>query len=179
MKRTVPNVVGGAVVVIAAMASVGLLSAVPWAPAGADRSVLRLSWRAAGGLIEECRRPTEEENARLPAHMRRDEICEGRTASFELKVVIDGATLLQDTLDAEGARGDRPIHVLRDIDLESGTHDVLVTFETLLPAPASAVERQTEFPDRLRLEARVDIGPGDIVLVTYDPARRTLVTRAR
>lgn len=166
----------GILVAIAATALTGVLSAVPWQPNGADRSLVRLSWRATGGLIEECRRPTAEENAKLPAHMRREEICEGRNASFVLVVAVDGRPVMADTIVASGARGDRPVYVFREVSLQPGTHDLSVAFDSLLPREARA--RGNEFPAHLTLDTRILLDTGDIVLITYDEVRGELVARS-
>jgi hypothetical protein len=171
----------GAGALVFAVVSIGLtvlLSAVPWSPVDASRAIIRLSWRATGTQIEECRRPTDDENARLPAHMRREEICEGRPVLFLLEVSVDGRTVVRDTVEPAGARGDRPVYILRDVEVEPGLHDVLVTFDTRLPGDAGDTAAGSNgFPKYLRLESRVEVGLGEVALITYDGERRTLVER--
>jgi hypothetical protein len=158
----------------AAMALTGALSAVPWTPATAGKAMLRLSWRAAGVVVEECRAPTEEENARLPAHMRLPEICDGRSLPFLLEATVDGAVVLHDTIATAGVSGDRPLYVLDRLEVTPGAHDVTVTFDALPTGPAP---QTSGFPLHLRLATRVAVAPGRTVLITYDPATRSLVTR--
>lgn len=45
-------------------------------------AAIRLSWRAVGRPVEQCRTPSAEELAQLPVHMRRSEICERRLSAF-------------------------------------------------------------------------------------------------
>jgi len=178
MRSRVSRPVAGLLFAIVATLLTGMLSAMPWRPYGADRSLVRLSWRAVGELVEECRRPTAEENAKLPAHMRREEICEGRTTSFVLRVLLDGKPVLEDTIRAAGARGDRPVYVFREVAVPAGAHDLSIAFDSLLPAAGTARERNNEFPEHLTLDTRAQFRPGDILLITYDEAQRRLVARS-
>lgn len=171
--RSLPRV-WGILVAVAAAAATGALSAVPWTPANAGRALLRLSWRTTGVFVEECRTPTEEENARLPAHMRRSEICEGRSTPFVLAVTIDGAGVLRDTVRASHGRGERPLYVLDQIEITPGEHDLTVTFDALATGPAPST---TGFPLHVDLSTRVRVAAGETVLITWDPATRSLVTR--
>ena len=70
------------------------LSQWQWSAKTAERSVLRLSWRARGERLESCRRATPEELAAVPAHMRQEVICEGaRVAPYRLRIAVDGQAL--------------------------------------------------------------------------------------
>lgn len=168
---------GGSIVALVVFAATVKLSAIPWRPADADRALVRLSWRAVGPGIEECREPDEKENARLPAHMRRAEICEGRMAPFLLVVSVDGRTVLHDTIHAAGARGDRPVYVLREIEVAPGGHDLGVSFDALAADETATARAPGTFPEQLRLDSHFDVGVGETILVTWDEDRRALVLR--
>jgi hypothetical protein len=73
--------------VLAAGATVGLgwLSQVPYEPGSSDDAMIRLSWRARGARVEECRPLTAEELERIPSHMQREEICEGTVLPYRLR----------------------------------------------------------------------------------------------
>ena len=152
-------------VTCAAVFALGALSRVPYTPADAENGVLRVSWRARGERVTECRRLTPEELEALPLHMRRPEACEGRIAPYRLRVSIDGAVVADTVIRPAGARQDRPIYVLRDIALAPGEYAVDVAFA------------REGAPAHLALQAVVEIRPGEIALVTYDPARNALVLR--
>lgn len=192
---------GLAVVVTgAAVLALGALSRVPYTPADAGHGVLRLSWRVRGERVTECRRLSSEELEALPLHMRRPEACEGRVAPYRLRVAIDGAVVEDTLIRAAGAREDRPIYVLRDFPLAPGAHAVDVAFTREGAAdeaggarregargggesePESEGEPETErngsAPAHLALEAVVEIRPGRITLVTFDPGRNALVLRS-
>ena len=124
--RVTRVVIGGAVALAAAL-SLAALSQVPWT-ATAHEAELRLAWRARVPRVEECRRLTPEEQAELPVHMRRDEICEGRVASYRLEVRVDGEVRRRATVSGAGARGDRPLYVFETLPLSPGRHRVRVLF---------------------------------------------------
>jgi hypothetical protein len=153
----------------------------------ADRAELRLAWRARVPLVEECRRLTEEELAELPVHMRREEVCEGRVASYRLRVTVDGRPVRRATLRGAGARGDRPLYVFESIPLRPGRYEVDIRFERSGargeleagggdPAGERPDRRQdlSRVPDLLHLVETVELGPREVVLITYVPERRRL-----
>lgn len=172
------KVVGGVVAVMAALA-LAALSRVPYTATGGEAE-LRLAWRARVPRVEECRRLTPEEQAALPAHMRREEVCEGRVASYLLRVAVDGRTVRLDTVAGAGARGDRPLYVSEAIRLRPGAHDVAIAF-TRLGVEAAEGEEGGEsgegVPDRLLLRRTFELEPRGVALVTYDPERRRLELR--
>jgi hypothetical protein len=96
------------------LTGVGAGTRVPYRFSESDEAVLRLSWRLRGVRVEECRRLTAGELERLPAHMRREEVCEGRIAPYRLTLEIDGHQVEDGLVHASGARADRPLYVYRE-----------------------------------------------------------------
>lgn len=164
---------------VAVLATLGLvgLSGLAYSPPGTGSAFLRLSWRARGEPVLACRRPGEEELARLPAHMRQAEVCEGRTSPFHLRLLVDGVAAVDDTVTASGARGDRPVYVYRELHLEPGRHQIDIAFVALGDSAAQATTGAHPFPRRLELSAGIEALAGRVVLVTYDEDRRALVAR--
>jgi hypothetical protein len=158
---------------VAAVSAVGVaaLSQLAYTPPAADEAMLRLSWRARGERVEECRRLSAEEQAKLPAHMRREEVCEGRLLPSHLWVEVDGRVLVDDSVRASGARGDRPLYVFREIPLPPGEHTLRVRFSRAGRGEEGAVPAALELAESLTLAA------GEVALVTYDADLRTLVAR--
>ena len=159
---------------IALLWGVAGLSRVPISGAGDDEALLRLSWRTIGVRVEECRRRTEEELAALAEHMRTPEVCTGREADYALSVVVDGDSVVQDTLIPAGARRDRPIYVFQDVPLAPGRYHVAVGFDALLPEGYDPEGRPVSFS----WEGDIGLTSGRIALVTLDEAGRTLALRA-
>lgn len=158
-------IVGG-LVAVALTLGVAWVSQAPYPVEPDDSAVVRLAWRARGEWVEECRTQTPEELAKLPIHMRREEVCEGRVVPFGLGVEIDERLALADTIHGAGARGDRPIYVFREIRIEPGTHALEVRF-----APIRAGDGD-EAAEPLRRTIR--LAPREVALVTYDDDRDEL-----
>jgi len=162
------------------LAGTAALSQVPYGRAADAR--LRLSWRARGQRVEECRRPSADELGRLPPHMRQTEICEGRVAPFLLRLMIDGSPAIADTVRAAGAREDRPLYVFREVRLDAGEHAIELTFESVAmagetKAAAGAAAARPAFPSSLTYRTRTHLGAGEIALITYDEDSRSFVLR--
>ncbi len=99
---------------IAALLLVRVASFVPLRDARAEHAWVRLSWSARPERIEQCRRLTDAELAERPEHMRLRLECEGRFARYLLQLTVDGVITLADTIQGDGLRHDRPMHVLRE-----------------------------------------------------------------
>lgn len=169
----------GSALAVAALLMIGGLSQWTYTAGPSDRAELRLAWRALVPRVQECRRLTPEEQADLPVHMRREEICEGRVASYRLEVTVDGRTLRRSTIQGAGARGDRPLYVFESIPLRPGLHSVEITFERLRAVGTDSVATTVRpagstVPDRLALAETLELGPREVALVTYAPERRSL-----
>lgn len=166
---------GAMLLTVAAALALGGLTRAPYLAEPGDDAVLRLSWRMPAERVESCRELTEEEKARTPAHMRREEICEGRFISYQLHLFIDGEPLENRRVDPAGARGDRPLYVFREFRMPPGRKPVRVVFEPLWPAEAEAEQPP---PAPLVLDEALILESRRVVLVTYDPDRRVLVARS-
>lgn len=185
-------------IVLLLAGALGGLARVPWRAGDPSVAHIRLSWRYRGEAVRECRPLTEEERAALPAHMRREEVCERRLPPYRLRVVVDGREAVADRVRGGGARGDRPIYVFRDLRVAPGVHGIRVVFgpsertgaAELPEAPGEAergyaTERAGEGaagaarggPAELVLERELRLEGGEIALVTYDPQAGELVLR--
>ena len=164
-------------------------------------SQLRLSWRARPERIEECRRPSAEELAKVAEHMRQRVICTGAEASYTLRVTMDDSVLTEEVVRGGGLRHDRPLSLLRDFPVRQGAHRIHVTLvrretpaatDTLLTvgtepdtglyagrAAREATERTRRtlaaIPPSLTLDTTITVVRARVVLVTFDPDRRSLV----
>lgn len=169
----------GAATIVALFATLAVVQAsrVPYLPPSAGAATLRLSWRARGEPVRDCRRPGPDELARLPAHMRQQEICEGRTSPFHLTVRIDDDLVIDDTARASGARGDRPVYVFHELRLRPGSHRLRIRFRMLGSPDSSSARSADPFPRDTRFETTFEAVPGRSLLVTWDDDARMLVPR--
>jgi hypothetical protein len=160
-----------AVLAAGSAAALAALSQLPYTPPAAEEATLRLSWRARGERVRECRRLPAEEVAALPAHMRREEECTERILPSHLRVEVGGRVLVDDTVRASGARGDRPLYVFREIPLLPGTHDLRVRFGRAEQGADGGA------PPLLELARPLSLASGEVALVTYDADLGELVVR--
>ena len=165
------------------------------------RSVVRLSWSARPERIEVCRTLSAAELAQREEHMRQRVECDGRFATYALRVEADGRVLHESVARGAGLRHDRPLYLLRETDLAPGTHRLVVTFtrreKTDDDAAAFArvaqstadtglfagrAERETierarrakaAIPARLELDTVIALQPGQVVVLTLDADRRS------
>lgn len=166
----------GGVFAVAVTAGVGALSQVPYRAEASRDPLVRLTWRARGIRVEDCLQVPPEELEKLPVHMRRAEECVGRILPYRLTVTIDGGRAVDETVEAGGARADRPLFVFREISVSPGRHALDVTFRVEGEVPSDAVV-QDATPRFLELDATVDLEADRVVLVTYDAEHRELVLR--
>lgn len=136
-------------------------------------AIVRLSWRAEAINVESCRTLSPEEQARVPAHMRRPQACTGARVDYEVVLHVDGTVIVTDTVSPSGARRDRPVYVFHDEALATGEHAVAVTFTALVPddyeAGAAPVRREWAGP--------MNLTRGQIGLVTLDAEGAELIRR--
>lgn len=201
MTRTLSRLLGGALALLS-MLGIAALSYAPSRSSSRTLATIRLAWQARPERVETCRRLSAEEQARLPAHMRQEMSCEGFNARYQLRVALDGAPVLEDTIRGSGLRHDRPIYLLRDVPVARGAHHLVVSFDRIdrpssgdvedeeaehredsvavMPGRArrEAEERERRrleaVPSALRLEQDVELLAGQVLLVTYDPEGRRL-----
>lgn len=173
----------------------------PYHDAGSAR--IRLSWTARPERIETCRKLSREELEKLEEHMRQRVECEGRFATYHLEVLIDGSAVHESVVRGAGLRHDRPIYLLRDIDVPAGEHRLTVAFvrREKTDDDAAAFQRDSDdddesgtfagrarregderarralaaIPPRLRVETRLAMESGSVTLVTLGNDRRSLV----
>ena len=176
MSRALRYTVAASVAVVVTLA-VAAMSRAPYAAGGTQGAALRLAWRARGARVEECRRPSAEELSRLPPHMRREEICEGRVLPYRLVVMLDGRTVVNDLVQAAGAHADRPLFVFHEIAVSPGRHEVGVRFEREAAPEGGTLAEADAAPALLEVTEHIELQPLDVALVTYDPERRALVVR--
>jgi hypothetical protein len=142
-------------------------------------AVLRLAWSARPERIEDCRPRSAEELAALPPHMRQPLVCEGVAAQYRLTVRRGGAVVADQIVRGGGLRHDRRLYVFHEIALPPGEIAVEVRFDRIDPdtpnRSAGSAPSTATVPPHLSLERRLSFRPREVVLVTYDAQRRTLV----
>jgi hypothetical protein len=162
------------------------LSEVPYAAGGPQSAELRLSWRLRSEPERACRRRTREELAQLPVHMREEEVCERRVAPYRLRLMLADSVVVEQMVEAAGARADRPLFVFARFPVAAGTHRVRVEFVREgenVPDPGTTHRSPSDapthlppppVPSRLMLDSVVTFPASGVFVVTYDDERRRL-----
>ena len=169
-------------------------------------AIVRVAWSARPERVELCRRLSDAEMEKLPVHMRQRLECEGTTARYRLEVTRDGAVVDTGTIRGGGLRHDREVYVSREIIVAPGSARLTVHFVRLdsSTGPAAAADtakatdtnrpvladrsvredeerrrrRAEAIPPVLSLDTVVTLASRSVILVTYDPLLRRLVTKA-
>lgn len=186
--------------VLAAASAVRL----PWH--GADTAALRLSWSARPERIEVCRALSNAEMEALSEHMRQRVECDGRSATYALRLRVDGVRRGDEVVRGGGLRHDRPMHLLQTYEVSPGLRRIQLDFSrreratadsvsgTSLIAPAAdtgifagrAARETSERGRRVRaavppvmtLDTALVFAPQQVILVTFDPDLRRFVVRS-
>lgn len=177
------------------------LSAMPIEVHRSAASRLRLSWSARPERIEVCRTLSAAELEQREEHMRQRVECDGRFATYTLRVDADDRIVHESVVRGAGLRHDRPLYLLREIDLAPGSHRVRITFtrrektdnDAAAFAQSTSVDADTglfagraqreaveharraraAIPPNLVLDTTLTFAPDRALVVSFDPERRT------
>ena len=200
--RRVGRWLAGGVLTCVLLLGLVSVSAAPVALHRSEASRLRLSWSARPERIESCRTLSERELEQREEHMRQRVECEGRFATYLLRVDADGRRLHESVVRGGGLRNDRPIFLLREMDLPPGEHHIHIAFarreQTDNDAAAFAQVSKTDadtglfagraereaveherraraaIPALLELDTTLVFGADRAIVVTLDGESRTL-----
>ena len=164
----------GVLVALLLTVTIGALSQVPYRAEASGQAWIRLSWRVSAPRIEECRTLTAEELAKLPVHMRRDQVCETTGIPYMLRITLNGEGVEETVIRGAGTRGDRPIYVYRELRVAAGTHRLKISLAPEIADGDAAGEAGTE---ALELADDLDLTAGDVVLITRAEDGRLVVRR--
>lgn len=115
-----------------------------------DDAIVRVAWSARPERVETCRRLTEDELAKQPAHMRTRVACEGTTARYRLEISRDDVMLDTATVRGGGLRHDREVYVSREIPVPPGSGRIAVRFIRIDSSTTPIEEPGTEAADRAK-----------------------------
>ena len=201
-----PRLVTAVGVTAIALALLARASAAPLPFHDGTTARLRLSWSARPERIEVCRTLSAEELAQREEHMRQRVECDGRFATYALRVESDGLMIGEAVVHGAGLRNDRPLYLLREYDVSPGLHRVRVSFtrrettddDAAAFAPTASVEADTglfagraqreaveharraraAIPAHLELDTTLTIAPRQVLVVTFAPEHRALMLLA-
>ena len=196
----------GVIIAFGLLLAMTWASTAPLRVTTSDDAIVRLSLGARPQRIETCRTQSDEELEKLAPQMRQRVICEGVAARYRLSVRRNGEVIHQQLVRGGGLRHDRRLYVSRDLHVPAGPGVFtveLVRIDTVSGRDEEHEEedeeeeeheramspdrqrreeeerrrrREEDVPPELRVEVEASLQPREIILVTYDPVRRRLVT---
>ena len=116
---------GQALVLAAVGAAVGYLSSAPAYHEVPDgMAQIKLAFRHGGQRVEDCRRLTPEEIAKLPTNKRRPNTCSRERVPVSVVIEVDGKPLYEDVLQPTGLSRDGPSETYRKFLVPAGPHHI-------------------------------------------------------
>jgi hypothetical protein len=114
---------GQAIVLAAVMALIGTFAASPaYQYFPEDRAQIKLSFRHGGARLENCRKLTPEEIARLPANKKRQEACSRERLPVTVLLLLDGQPIYEAILKPTGLAGGGASEVYEKFAVSPGPH---------------------------------------------------------
>lgn len=116
---------GQAMVYAVATAVVGYFSSAPaYQQVPAGMAQIKISFRHGGERLEDCRRLTPEEIAKLPYNKRRPASCSRERVPVVIDIRIDGAAAYSAVLPPSGLSGDGPSETYDKLLVPAGAHRI-------------------------------------------------------
>lgn len=85
---------------------------------------IKLSFRHGGNRVEDCRKLTPEEIAKLPEKEKRPNTCSRERIPIVMKLVVDGQPLYDAVLRPTGLSSDGPAETYRKFIVAAGHHKI-------------------------------------------------------
>lgn len=133
----------------------------------ADQALLKLSFSHPGQLREECRRRSAEELARMPPNMRQALDCPRERSPVTVEMSLDGAVVTREVVKPTGLSRDGPSTLYARFAVPAGEHRLAVRIDDSVREPGF---------NHVREEA-VQLAPGRILVVDFDPGRGGILFR--
>ena len=132
-----------------------------------DQSLIKLSFTHAAQRVEECRKLTPEELAKLPPNMRAPTKCGRERAPIVVEVDIDGKPAIRHVAHPSGLSRDGASSVYRRLTVPAGSHQVAVRLKD------NAAPGGFDFQS----EKTVTLAPAQILVIDFDPQRGGITFR--
>jgi hypothetical protein len=134
---------------------------------GRDEALLRLSFTHPGKVSTDCRRRTPEELAKMQPQMRTPLDCQRERSPVQVRVVLDEQVLIDQSYAPAGLSRDGASSGYWRRPIAAGAHRLQVTLRDDIRPGAPVYER----------DARLDVRPGQIVLIDFKPEQGGVVIR--
>ena len=129
-------------------------------------ALVKLSLTHAGARKEACRQRSAEELAKLAPNMRAQSVCPRERVPVIVEVTLDGAPLFRVVAPPSGFSKDGSSTIYRRTPIAAGRHRIGAR---LADDPAGAFT--------FAHDETVDLAPGHVVVIDFDPAQGGFVFR--
>jgi len=165
---SVARIVAQLLLYVPLMAIIGYFSIAPrFEVIGAGQAMVRLSLIHAAQRIQECRRRTPEELARLPPNMRAALDCPRERAPLTVELEIDGKTIVRRTVPPAGFKRDGAASLYHRLAVPAGRHRVVARLRDRVDGPFNYVHEQT-----------LELAPGALLLIDFAANRGGFLFRS-
>lgn len=134
---------------------------------GDDEALIKLSFTHAAQRVDECRKLTPEELAKLPPNMRAPTKCGRERSPVIVEVDIDGKPAIRHVARPSGLSRDGASSVYQRMTVPAGTHQVAVRLKDDAGKEGFEYER----------EKTVTLAPAQILVIDFDPQQGGITLR--
>lgn len=139
--------------------AIGVFSRWPaYHPIEPGQALIKLSFTRVGKPVGDCRKPSAEEQAKLPPNMRAPEICPRERSPITVQVDIDGRRALERVAAPTGLAKDGAAAVYERLTVPAGERLIAVRLSDDVRARATPYLR----------EARVQLAPRQVLVIDFD-----------
>src|SRR5690606_26313807 len=89
-----------------------------------DEAQIKISFTHGADRIEECRRLTPEEIAKLPPRERRPHTCGRERLPMRVQLLVDEVPIYDEVVQPTGLSRDGPAHIYRKFAVAPGRHEI-------------------------------------------------------
>lgn len=123
-----------------------------------NEALIKLSFTHAAQRVDECRKLTPEELAKLPPNMRAPTKCGRERAPVVVEVDLDGKPAIRHVAEPSGLSRDGASSVYRRITVPAGSHRIAVRLKDRAGGTGFDYES----------EKSVDLKPAQILVIDFD-----------
>ncbi|MFZ5789832.1 MAG: hypothetical protein ACOY3L_03950 [Pseudomonadota bacterium] len=108
-----------------------------------EMAQIKLSFVHAGAHVQECRRRTAEELAKLPENMRKAIVCDRERLPLAVELALDGQVIYRATLPPSGLSKDGPARAYERFVVPPGKHEIVARLRDTARTEGFDYESQT------------------------------------
>lgn len=132
-----------------------------------DEALIKLSFTHAAQRVDECRKRTPEELAKLPPNMRTPTQCGRERAPVVVEVDLDGKPAIRHVAQPSGLSRDGASAVYQRITVPAGKHHIAVRLKDRVGAERFDYEA----------EKSVELAPAQILVIDFDSQHGAITFR--